>query len=166
MEDSTKALLLGAAVVIVCVIIGIAFYIAREAKHSAAKGIEQIVNITGEFEESSKVIYDGTTCTGAEVVKTIEKFWEDTTMEIVVVTKDAAKTSYCTGTVVPDADLTNVQTESTNAVPATATKDQKIGYKRKTLSSTVGYINPNGSFTGSIQKDSNRAIRRITFIQN
>ncbi len=42
MENSLKGLLLAAGTIITCVIIGLGFYIAREARDTAANGAGQI----------------------------------------------------------------------------------------------------------------------------
>ena len=74
MENSLKGLLLAAGTIITCIIIGLGFYIAREARDTAANGAGQISRLNAEFNESDKVIYDGLKVSGSEVINVINKF--------------------------------------------------------------------------------------------
>ena len=77
MENSLKGLLLAAGTVITCIIIGLGFYIAREARDTASSGAGQINRLNAEFMESDKIMYDGIHVSGSEVVNVINKFKND-----------------------------------------------------------------------------------------
>ena len=49
MENSLKGLLLAGGTVITCIIIGLGFYIAREARDTASAGSGQINRLNAEF---------------------------------------------------------------------------------------------------------------------
>ena len=88
MENSLKGLILAAGTIITCVVISLGFFISREAKDTASNGANQINKLNAEFVESDKVIYEGATVSGSEVVNVIKKFAEEN-IGILVKTKKA-----------------------------------------------------------------------------
>ena len=86
MENSLKGLLLAAGTIITCIVISLGFFIAREARDTAADGAGQISKLNAEFNESDKVMYDGLKVSGSEVINVINKF-RNNTLAIKVVTK-------------------------------------------------------------------------------
>lgn len=77
MENSLKGLILAAGVIITCVVVGLGFYIAREAKDTATNGAGQITMLNSEFSSNDKTIYDGITVSGSEVLNAIKKFKDE-----------------------------------------------------------------------------------------
>lgn len=148
MENSLKGLLLAAGTIITCVIIGLGFYIAREARDTAANGAGQISKLNAEFNESDKVIYDGLKVSGSEVVNVINKF-KNESMSIKVTTKK--KTAYY------NYGLNSEETllESAGGASIKAAQD----------STSSNYINPNEQFLGSVIRDVNNTIIGIAFVQ-
>ena len=74
MDNSLKGLILSAGVVITCIVVGLGFYISREAKNTSNNGISQITAINSEFMDVDKTMYDGTKVSGREVAKVIQKY--------------------------------------------------------------------------------------------
>lgn len=144
MENSLKGLLLAAGTVITCIIIGLGFYIAREARDTASSGAGQINRLNAEFMESDKVMYDGIRVSGSEVVNVINKFKNDD-LYVRVFTKKGSDIYY-----------------GKNCKSLSGTSD---GYKTDTNSSEASYINPNGIFSGEVKRNENNVIMGIEFTQ-
>lgn len=148
MENSLKGLLLAAGTIITCVIVGLGFFIAREARDTAANGAGQIARLNAEFNESDKVIYDGLKVSGSEVVNVINKY-KNELLSIEVKTK-----------------------KGTSSYNHTLNKDKNAFSEGKGASVKAAqdrasdtYINPNGQFLGSVVRDDNKTIIGICFEQ-
>ena len=148
MENSLKGLILAAGVIITCVVVGLGFYIAREAKDTATNGAGQITMLNSEFSNNDKTIYDGITVSGSEVLNAIKKFKDEEISVKVVTSKSTTYYNYSL-----DTSEKNIENKSTSSVA-----DAK-----KTASKN--YINPNGKFEGEIIRDSNDYIIGICFTQ-
>lgn len=149
MENSLKGLILAAGTIITCVIIGLGFFIAREAKDTANAGAGQISRLNAEFSESDKVMYDGMQVSGSEVINVINRFKEEE-IGIKVQNKKNIVTYY--NFTLGSGDKT-LGGKSSNTVDAARNmKDEK-------------YINPNGQFIGSVLRDENNTILGISFVQ-
>lgn len=148
MENSLKGLLLAAGTIITCVIIGLGFYIAREARDTAANGAGQISKLNAEFNESDKVIYDGLMVSGSEVVNVINKFKNDAISIKVITKKGASFYNY---------GLNNGESELGNEGGASVKEAQD--------STSNTYINPNEQFLGTVIRDVNNTIIGISFFQ-
>lgn len=148
MDNSLKGLILAAGTIITCIVISLGFYIAREARDTAASGAGQISKLNAEFNESDKVMYDGLNVSGSEVINVINKF-SGGDISIIVHTNKSS-TQYDN---MLDDQMQTVIGES-NASVKTA----------QNMTSTL-YINPNAQFVGSIIRDKNHAIIAITFTQ-
>lgn len=151
MENSLKALLLAAGVIVTCIVIGLGFFIAREARDTASTSTGQISKLNAEFQESDKVMYDGMSVSGSEVINVINKFKNDT-MGIIVTTKSGTTTNY----------IFNVSADGDHyklgAVTSSNTKNaQKV--------ESANYINPNAQFACVILRDANNAIIGMHFTQ-
>ena len=148
MENSLKGLLLAAGTIITCVIIGLGFYIAREARDTAANGAGQISKLNAEFNESDKVIYDGLKVSGSEVINVINKFKNETISIKVTTKKGTAYYNYAL-----NADETGIANEGGSSI------------KSAQDSSSSNYINPNEQFLGTVIRDINNTIIGISFLQ-
>ena len=148
MENSLKGLLLAAGTIITCVIIGLGFYIAREARDTAANGAGQISKLNAEFNERDKVIYDGLKVSGSEVINVINKF-KNEAISIKVTTKKSV-VFYNYGL---NSDETGLGTEGGGSV------------KLAQDSTSNTYINPNEQFLGIVIRDVNNTIIGISFLQ-
>lgn len=148
MDNSLKGLILAAGTIITCIVISLGFYISREARDTAASGAGQISKLNAEFNESDKVMYDGLSVSGSEVINVINKF-KNGDISVQVNTKKCS-TSYVNV-------LDDKQTEIIGSSSASVKTAQN--------SQSNTYINPNGQFSGSIIRDVNYTIIGITFSQ-
>lgn len=144
MENSLKGLILAAGIVITCLVVGIGFYVSREAKSASVKATGQINEITAELDEPAKVMYDGTVVSGREVLELIHKYYSHPgeNMEIKVATLAA-----------PDTYVSYGKTGDT-------TKDYT-----QTKPNQTDYINPAGKFLGKIERNTSKIITGISFTQ-
>lgn len=149
MENSLKGLLLAAGTIITCIVISLGFYIAREARDTAASGAGAISKLNAEFNESDKVMYDGLEVSGSEVMNVVNKF-KNSEIGIVVQTKKG-KTSYI---------------YSLNGDYSAITGKSSASIKEAAKATSTTYINPNAQFLGYIMRDENNAIIGIGFTQN
>lgn len=148
MDNSLKGLILAAGTIITCVVISLGFFIAREAKDTASNGANQINKLNAEFVESDKVIYDGATVSGSEVINVIKKF-KNEKLGILVKT-NKSKTYYGYSFDENGGDIIG-QVNSKNIDP--------------TDSDSVNYVNPYVNFVGRIIRDKNEVITGIVFEQ-
>ena len=148
MENSLKGLILAAGTIITCVVISLGFFISREAKETAANGANQINKLNSEFVESDKIIYDGATVSGSEVVNVIKKMKRDKIGICVVTNKSTTYYGY-------EFD------KSTGEL----LKEVTGGYEEACISTNVKYINPYADFRGKVIRDENDVITGILFTQ-
>lgn len=148
MDNSLKGLILAAGTIITCVVISLGFFIAREAKDTASNGSNQINKLNSEFVESDKVIYDGATVSGSEVINVIKKFKNEKIGILVKTNK--SDTYYGYSFDLKDGDIISQVTD----------KDVD-----PTDSDGESYINPYVNFEGRIVRDKNEVITGIVFEQ-
>ena len=74
MENSLKGLIMAAGIIITCVVVGLGFYIAREASATASNGVDEISKLNSEFADGGMQIYNGTLVSGSEVLNAIRKY--------------------------------------------------------------------------------------------
>lgn len=152
MDNSLKGLILAAGTIITCIVIGLGFFISREARDTAASGAGQISKLNAEFNESDKIMYDGLDVSGSEVINVINKFKSDNIC-IKVTTKKT--TSYY---------IKNLDETSANDLKLGNSSYTSVKDAQNTLRDN--YINPNAQFNGTILRDKNDAIICITFKQS
>ena len=148
MENSLKGLLMAAGTIITCIVIGLRFYIAREARDTASAGAGQISKLNAEFNESDKMMYDGITVSGSEVLNVISKYSRE---------EMGIRVKTCKSTVCYGMQLNSDGSNLTGSSSASVKEAQDIA--------SVSYINPNGQFAGEVLRDSNQTIIGISFVQ-
>lgn len=148
MSNALKGLILAAGVIITCVVIGLGFYISREANAAATSGIGQISRMNKEFSEQDKVMYDGLDVTGSEVINAINKYKNEN-----IAVKVETKKSIIYYNWKLNADDTKLDVASDESVK----NAQTITHNN--------YINQKAQFTGSIIRDANDTIIGISFKQ-
>ncbi|WP_281532400.1 hypothetical protein, partial [Anaerocolumna aminovalerica] len=151
MSNALKGLILAAGVIITCVVIGLGFYISREANAAATNGIGQISRMNKEFSEQDKVMYDGLDVTGSEVINAINKY---KTEDIAVVVSTKKSTIYYNRNL-------NYSTNGEIEIGGVSNASVKDA---QTITST-NYINQKVQFTGTILRDKNDTIIGISFVQ-
>lgn len=150
MENSLKGLLMAAGTIITCLIVSLGFFIAREAKETAASGAGQISRLNAEFNESDKVLYENLEVSGSEVINVINKF-KDSMLSIKVKTSGSSSAAYY-NYVLKESD-TILGSESSTSIK----EAQNYG--------SIHYINPNAQFLGEVIRDQNQTIIGISFTQ-
>lgn len=148
MENSLKGLLLAAGTIITCIVISLGFFIAREARDTAAGGAGEISKLNAEFNESDKVMYDGLKVSGSEVVNVINKFHNK---ELSIKVKTKKGVFYYNRKMNEDESSLTVQSAESIKEAQDPVKDN--------------YINPNAQFSGTILRDVNYTIIGIFFEQ-
>lgn len=148
MDNSLKGLILAAGVIITCLVVGIGFYISREASAAATNGTGQISRMNKEVAESDKVMYDGLNVTGSEVINAINKYKSED-ISVKVTTKKSV--------VYYNRLLTNNDKELGGESSASVKNTQII--------TSPYYINQKAQFTGEILRDVNDTIIGISFVQ-
>lgn len=137
--------MLAAGVVITCIVVGLGFYISREAKNTSSGGISQITKMNSEYQDINKTMYDGIKVSGREVVEAIEKYEaeiKDGDFSIIVYT---GKKQTSSGGIV----------FNQKSYPYDDTKNKK----------NANYVNPDGNFLGETIVDSNGVVTTMTFVQ-
>ncbi len=152
-SDAAKILIVVATVIVVCVLCALAFKMTNEGKSAINSGTSNLNNMTSQYQDIDKAIYDGATVQGSEVVNLIKKVLNsDDYLAIRVSTKASANRDY-----------------NYAFTTATATASAKLGEKTANAVSTskadAYYINPNASFSGKVYKDANNIIICIEFMQ-
>ncbi len=136
MDNSLKGLILAAGVIITCLVVGLGFYLSREAKNTSNNGASQISSMNSEYQDVDKALYDGLKISGREVVELIKKS-SDANFKVTVKTGlNSAGTSY-------------------TAAPATFPAQ-----------GTDNYINPTAQFLGEVTYDANKVISGLVLTQD
>ena len=145
MDNSLKGLMLAAGVVITCIVVGLGFYISREAKNTSSGGISQITKMNSEYQDINKTMYDGIKVSGREVVEAIETYESEISQGNFSIIVYTGKKEMTSGGIVFDS----------KNYPYEEAKEKKNTY----------YINPDGNFLGETIVDSNGVVTTMTFIQ-
>ena len=157
-SEAVKIMLLVATVIIVCVLCAVGFKMTNEGKSSVNASTNNLNNMTSQYSDIDKSIYDGSTVQGSEVVNLIKKVINsDEYVAISVTTKAGSSQDYnyaftaATGT-----------TGAKLGAKVSATADVQL----TTDKAKANYINPQASFSGKVYKDANNIIICIEFKQN
>ena len=148
MEDGiVKYIAIGVAVALIvgAAIFGINYM--KQGKAVGTAGGKQMANIQAELSDAEFDAYDGVTVSGSEVVNVVKKF-EDNEVAVKVITKKS----------------TAFYGYSLNANNELDTGSVSASKKMQDITSPL-YVNPSGSFVGSIIKDTNDVITGICFTQ-
>ncbi len=132
MENSLKGLILASGVVITCIIVSLGFFIAREAKNAANNGLSQISEIAMSDDVMMK-LYDGLRVSGKEVLEVVDKYGTELIDGSLVIQVITGRTEGERHKIMFDTELADTA----------AARDY----------SNADYINPNGTFDGSVTTD-------------
>ncbi|MBP7176900.1 MAG: hypothetical protein KBA53_11900 [Thermoclostridium sp.] len=152
MENSLKAILIGAGVVITLIVVSIGFVLMRSGQSTAQSAIGKLDQINAEMSESQYTMYDGIENSGSEVVNVMNKF-KDEYIGVQVKTKKVATGTWYIHNVSIASNVGTVGAKSTNTVSNTMDE------------SHLEYINPNGKFLGSLVRDENGTVVALVFTQ-
>lgn len=150
MENSLKAIIIGAGVVITLIVVSIGFLLMRSGQDTAQNAINQLGGINKEMSESQYTNYDGLEVRGSEVVNVLKRFKDEYIGIQVITKKDTAGTWY-----IHELDA-NGNIDSTLSTPNISIAMDESGKQ---------YINPNGIFIGSLLRDDNDTITALIFTQ-
>lgn len=140
MENSLKALILGASISITCLIISLGFYAARQASAVSASTNEKLCKFAISLEEDDYMVYDGLAVSGSDVVNFMNRnlssysFNERAPIYIYV-------------------DNGKIQKTYENNVALTQIKDFTSDY----------YIRPLRKYRGQINRNENDVITGVSF---
>ena len=88
MEHGIDSIKLAVGIIIVCVVVALAFFVTRTGKNQVNQATAQLVDVTSQYDEPSKQVYDGIMADGKEVIETINKFATDNTTAVKVYHKN------------------------------------------------------------------------------
>jgi hypothetical protein len=153
MENSLKAIIIGAGVVITMIVVSIGFLLMRSGQSTAQNAINRLDQISSEMSESQYTMYDGMEIRGSEVVNVLRKYKDEYIGVCVKTKKNSSGTWY----------IYNVTLSGGNDAEIGAESDKSIS---NTMDETSDeYVNPNGVFIGSIARDENGRIAALMFEQ-
>ncbi len=150
MENSLKAIIIGAGVVITMIVVSIGFLLMRQGQSTAQASIHKLDQLSAEMSESQYTMYDSMEISGNEVVNVLKKF-KDEYIGICVETKKSS--TWYIYNVDFDNGVGDIETESTENISDAL--DERNNQ----------YINPNGTFLGQVIRDENGRIVALSFVQ-
>ena len=153
MSTAQKILLfaIGALVLAFFVVIGITT--ATEGQKIANSGTAQAKEVSNEYSEIDRTVYDNTDILGSTLTDLINTVMEDSEELAIKVITNANSTG-----VLYNYDLSTSETYQL----VVQTNKNKLA----TAISSPNYINPNAQFRGKIYKDANKNIIAIEFTQH
>ena len=98
MEDSTKLILLGASITVVCLVVAIIFQVYRTSSSSATDLNNQILQTAGDMAQSDITKYDGLEVTGNDVLNAVRRYQDEVT--VVVILNNGTRRTFTGGDVV------------------------------------------------------------------
>lgn len=143
MDNALKGLVLAAGVVLTCMILGLGFYIAREAKATASVSANRLTQYRAQLEEGSLLNYDGLTVSGNEVVNLTKRLVG----------------SYSEGKEAPI--IVTIRTKKSSWIYRNRTNTSKLRD-----STSERYIPPQSEFVVHIGQDDNDVIISVTLQEN
>lgn len=88
MSHGLKALLLAASTIITCIIVGLGFMMAREAKQIGNHVVDELHGYRIAIEEQDYTKYDGATVYGNDVVNLMKKEFSDVPGEVCITVQE------------------------------------------------------------------------------
>ena len=138
MNNGLKALLIAASTIITCIIVGLGFTMAREARQIGNHVVEEMNRYRITVEEQDYIKYDGVTVYGNDVVNLMKKELLGDVNELSITVEDGSGTyTYQTAE-----DVKRVQ-------------QPESGY----------YIVPTAEYLGNVVKNRNEVIVELKFIK-
>ena len=153
LSTATRALIIGVAVIVVCIVCSLALYMSKQGKAAINTGTNQYNKMLEDYQDLNKAMYDGLEVSGSEVTTLISKLIslkEYTAVRVKTKASDFVCYNY-------------FYNEADNSI------DNKEGREiLMELSEARGadhYINPQADFLGSVKKNANGIIICIDFVQ-
>ena len=142
-EISVKGLIMAVVVIIALILSAISLYMVTRSKGTINDGNTQYSQLMSDYSEISATLYDGLYVSGDKVIDVI---------------KD------CAGTLSEGVYVVTLEGDAgkgTETIYKAADAYETAKYAR----SAAAYINPAGTFVGSVTKNNNGMVTRITFTQ-
>lgn len=98
MEESTKLILLGASITVVCLVVAIIFQVYRTSSSSATDLNNQILQTAGDMAQSDITKYDGLEVTGNDVLNAVRRYQDE--VMVVVILNNGIRRTFTGGDVV------------------------------------------------------------------
>ena len=143
-EISVKGLILAVVVIIALVLSAISLYMVTRSRSTINDGNTQYSQLMSRYSEINATLYDGLYVSGEKVMDVIKDCSSDLSDGVVVITL--------------------MDSEGNDTEKMGQTYKTKNGYAI-TEKSSKEYINPSGTFVGSVSKNSNGMVTQITFTQ-
>jgi len=156
MENSLKAIIIGAGVVITMAVVSIGFILMRSGQNTAMNTISRLESLNTELSESQYTIYDGMEVSGSEVVNTIRRFKDEYVGIKVLTNKNKASGGkwYIHSVTLINNNRGEIDPGGT------------VGNISELMNEESNeYVNPNGIFTGTVIRDENGRIVALVFTQ-
>ena len=179
MQHGIDSIKLAVGIIIVCVVVTLAFFITRTGKNQVNQATAQLVDVTSQYDEPSKQVYDGIMADGKEVIETINKYSTDNTVAVKVYHKNGNVDLYNGKERNTTATLAGAGTTASpylsdkfdDTISATATLTDGVTaklsgtYDSSLARTDVKYINPGATYQGSILRNTDNVITCIVFTQ-
>ena len=178
MQHGIDSIKLAVGIIIVCVVVTLAFFITRTGKNQVNQATAQLVDVTSQYDEPSKQVYDGIMADGKEVIETINKYSTDNTVAVKVYHKNGKVDLYNgkehSTTALSGAGTTAdpyLSDKFDDTITETATLTDGVTaklsgtYDSSLARTDVKYINPGATYQGSILRNSDNVITCIVFTQ-
>lgn len=140
MESAIKGLLMAAGVILTCMVIGIGFYMAREAKSTAMASAEKLSDFKRELSEKDYERFDDREVNGSDVVnfarKELKKYQEDDAPVEIKITTSLGTFTYKNG----------------------------VGMEGLRDITSTKYVDPLSVLKGKVVRDANDVIVRVEFL--
>ena len=146
-EISVKGLILAVVVIIALVLSAISLYMVTRSKSTINDGNTQYSQLMSEYSEINATLYDGLYVSGDKVVDVIKDCVDSLSEGVVVITLAGAGGN---------------GTQKVYKEAAAYSSAVNAGTIKK---SSDDYINPSGTFVGSVSKNANGMVTKITFTQ-
>ncbi|MCR5323590.1 MAG: hypothetical protein K6E85_10010 [Lachnospiraceae bacterium] len=144
-EISVKGLILAVVVIIALVLSAISLYMVTRSRSTINDGNTQYSQLMSRYSEINATLYDGLYVSGEKVVDVIKDCAGDLKDGVVVITLMDADSATA-------ADKNGQTYKTTNGYNVSNKSDKE-------------YINPSGTFVGSVEKNANGMVTKITFTQ-
>jgi len=155
MENATKAIIIAASVLITMAIVSIGFAVFKVGQSWGILGKGEIEKTLIKALEEKYMQYDGLNVNGFVVLNVIKEC-EDSA--------DEDKVGVCVVTGVGGTTHTNWYVFDASDIDHPTSASTKIEDARN-INKPETYINPAGKFLGKVEKDNNKKIAAITFVQ-
>ena len=149
-DISVKGLVLAVVVIIALVLSAISLYMVSRSKSTINDGNTQYAEMMSDYSEINATIYDGLYVSGDKVIEVIKDCAADLNEGVQV--------------------LTLMNAGKADGTDGSSTKDKYDQYKAGSEYTIVNksnnsYINPTGTFVGSVDKNANGMVTSIIFRQ-